>query len=88
MYNTKRRILPCSKMYSFDPTLPEERRRLVLTISPLDWAVEWLRPITPDYKYIGPVLAGPGKPLSSELEVRLASKSFTFYLSQKATYNK
>ena len=59
----------CSRRYDFDPTLPEERRRLVLTISPVHWAAEWLRPTLPSFKMVGPVLAGPGKPLPAHLEV-------------------
>ena len=60
----------CSKQYDFDPELPKERRRLVMTIAPVDWAAEWLRPVTPNFKLVGPVLAGPGKPLPAHLEVR------------------
>ena len=41
----------------------------MLTISPTHWAAEWLRPVTPNYKLVGPVLAGPGKPLPADLEV-------------------
>ena len=41
----------------------------MLSIVPQDWAVEWLRPVPPDYKMVGPVLAEPGKPLPAELEV-------------------
>ncbi len=48
---------------------PEERRRLVLTIAPVDWAAEWLRPISPNFKMVGPILSEPGKPLPAELEV-------------------
>ena len=65
----------CSAKYGFDPELPEERRRQVLTIVPVDWAAEWLRPVTPNFKHVGPVLAGPGKPLSAHLEVRLECNS-------------
>ena len=62
-------LVMCSKKYNFDPTLPEERRRLVLTMCPVHWAAEWLRPILPNFKMVGPVLAGPGKPLPTHLEV-------------------
>jgi glucuronosyltransferase len=58
-----------SRRYGFNPDLPQERRRLVLTISPTHWAAEWLRPVTPNYKLVGPVLAGPGRPLAADLEV-------------------
>ena len=59
----------CSTKYDFDPELPKERRRRVLTIVPVHWAAEWLRPVTPDYKLVGPVLSEPGKPLPAYLEV-------------------
>jgi len=42
---------------------------MVLSLSPVDWAAEWLRPISPSYKYVGPVLAEPGKVLPAHLEV-------------------
>ena len=67
--NSQTRVLVCSADYNFNPMAPEERRRIVLTLAPLDFAVEWLRPLTPDFKMVGPVLAGPGKPLSADLEV-------------------
>lgn len=44
---------------------------MVLSISPVDWAAEWLHPVSPSYKYVGPVLAEPGKALPAHLEVRL-----------------
>ena len=59
----------CSKHYKFDPTLPEERKRLVLTITPVHWAAEWLRPVSPNFKMVGPILAGPGRPLPEHIEV-------------------
>ena len=40
-----------------------------MTIAPVDWAAEWLRPVTPNFKLVGSVLAGPGKPLPAHLEV-------------------
>ena len=61
--------MACSKRYNFDPTLPGERRRLVLTISPVHWAAEWLRPVSPNFKLVGPILAGPGNPLPEHIEV-------------------
>ncbi len=61
----------CSKKYEFDPELPEERKRMVMTIVPVDWAAEWLCPVRPDYKLVGPILAGPGNPLPADLEVRI-----------------
>jgi len=61
----------CSKSFNFNPDLPEERGRLVLSMAPVDWAAEWLRPVTPNFKMVGPVLAGPGKALPANLEVNL-----------------
>ena len=43
---------------------------MVMTLLPTDWAAEWERPTTPDFKMVGPVLTGPGKPLPADLEVR------------------
>ena len=40
-----------------------------MTIAPVDWAAEWLRPVTPNFKLVGSVLAGPAKPLPAHLEV-------------------
>ncbi|CAL5226014.1 g8820 [Coccomyxa viridis] len=63
-----------SRMRSFhkecgsDPDAAKERRRMVLSISPVDWAAEWLRPVSPSYKYVGPVLAGPGKALPAQFQ--------------------
>ena len=42
---------------------------MVLSLSPVDWAAEWLRLKSPSYKYVGPVLAEPGKALPAHLEV-------------------
>ena len=66
-----RKMLLCSKSFNFNPDLPEERRRLVLSMDPVDWAAEWLRPVTPTFKMVGPVLAGPGKAFPAHLEVTL-----------------
>ena len=59
----------CSKEYGSNPDAARERRRMVLSLSPVDWAAEWLRPVSPSYKYVGPVLAEPGKALPAHLEV-------------------
>ena len=42
---------------------------MVLSLSPVDWAAEWLRLKSPSYKYVGPVLAETGKALPAHLEV-------------------
>ena len=45
---------------------------MVMTLLPTDWAAEWVRPTTPDFRMVGPVLTEPGKPLPADLEVREA----------------
>ena len=58
-----------SKRHGFDAMAAKERRRLVMHIVPADWAAEWLRPVSPNMKLVGPVLAGPGKPLPAQFQV-------------------
>ena len=63
-------ILICSKRHAFNTIQDQkEQHRQVLTLIPSDWAAEWLRPLLPNMKMIGPVLPEPGKPLPSGLEV-------------------
>lgn len=42
---------------------------MVLTLCIADFAIEWLRPMPPDFKMIGPVLPEPAQPLPANLEV-------------------
>ena len=42
---------------------------MVLRIFSADFAVEWLRPLPPDSKLVGPLLPQPAAPLPRELEV-------------------
>ncbi len=63
--------LACSKQFGFDINGPGERQRHVLTLVPVDWAAEWVRPTPPALKFVGPILSAPGKPLPAELEVHL-----------------
>ena len=59
-----------SKRHDFDTAhLAEERQRMLMTLAPADWAAEWIRPIMPNFKMIGPLLPEPGKALDYELEV-------------------
>lgn len=44
---------------------------MVLTICNADFAIEWVRPMPPNFKMIGPVLPEPAKPLPADVEVRL-----------------
>jgi hypothetical protein len=67
-----------SKRYGFDATSETERRRLVLSMAPVDWAAEWLRPVPPNFKMVGPVLAEPGKPLPADIEVH-CGVAYPFY---------
>lgn len=59
----------CREKYNFNPYAAEEGKRMVLSMSLVDWAAEWLRPVSPSYKYVGPVLAGPSQALPADLEV-------------------
>ena len=52
-----------------DLDTPEERRRLVLHVISADPAVEWVRPMTPNAKMVGPILPLPAQPLPQDLEV-------------------
>ena len=44
----------------------------MLTIVPAHWAVEWVRPITPNFRLFGPLLPRPGRPLPDEFDVSTA----------------
>ena len=48
---------------------PSERRRQVLTLFSADPALEWLRPLPPSAKMVGPVLPKPAQPLPQDLQV-------------------
>lgn len=58
-----------SKKFGVDPDAPRERRRMAMTLNIGDPAVEWLRPLPPDLKMIGPILPEPARPLPADLEV-------------------
>ena len=64
-------LLVSSKEHGFDPDAPIERRRLVLTLVPAHWALEWVRPVTPNFKMVGPLLPRPGQTLPDELDVSI-----------------
>jgi glucuronosyltransferase len=42
---------------------------MVLTMCIADFAIEWLRPLPPDLKMIGPILPEPARPLPTDLQV-------------------
>ena len=58
-----------------DPDDSRERQRLVMTLCIADFAIEWLRPMPPNFKLVGPVLPEPARPLPADLEVH-SFKSF------------
>ncbi|BDA49333.1 UDP-glucuronosyltransferase 2A1 [Coccomyxa sp. Obi] len=56
------------KRFGVDPDALRERRRMVMTLNIGDPAIEWLRPLPPDLKMIGPILPEPARPLPADLE--------------------
>lgn len=63
-------VIGCgSKRFGVDPDAPRERRRMVMTLNIGDPAIEWLRPLPPDLKMIGPILPEPALALPADLEV-------------------
>jgi len=61
--------MPCSKRFGVDLDALRERRRMVMTLCIADFAIEWVRPVPPSLKMIGPVLVEPARPLPADLEV-------------------
>ena len=59
---------PSSKSHGVDLRDPRERRRHVLTLLSADWAVEWVRPLLPNTKMVGPILPQPAKALPADLQ--------------------
>ena len=45
----------------------------MLTIVPAHWAVEWVRPVTPNFRMVGPLLPRPAQPLPQECDVSTSS---------------
>lgn len=58
------------KRHGVDPDARLERERCALTICAADFAVEWLRPLPPSLKFVGPILPEPARPLPADLEVK------------------
>ena len=58
----------------------KERERCALTIVAADFALEWLRPLPPSLKFVGPLLPEPARPLPADLEVG----SFLFWLQENS----
>ena len=58
-----------SKSHGVDLQDPRERRRHVLTLFSADWAVEWVRPLLPNTKMVGPILPEPAQALPADLQV-------------------
>ena len=65
---TRTFVCLCSAKHGFDPNSPRERRRMALRILSAGFAVEWLRPLPPDVKLVGPLLPQPAAPLPPDLE--------------------
>lgn len=59
-----------------DPDSQRERERCALTIIGADPAIEWLRPLPPAAKLVGPVLPEPARPLPTDLEVSHSQPGF------------
>lgn len=58
-----------------DPDAPRERRRFVMTLCIADFAIEWVRPLPPNFKMIGAILPAPARPLPADLEVLAKSQT-------------
>ncbi|BDA49332.1 UDP-glucuronosyltransferase 2A1 [Coccomyxa sp. Obi] len=56
------------RRHGVDPDARVERERCALTICAADFAVEWLRPLPPSLKFVGPLLPEPARPLPTDLE--------------------
>ena len=57
-----------SKAHGLNLRDPREQRRHVLTLFSADWAMEWLRPLLPNTKFVGPILPQPAQALPPELQ--------------------
>ena len=61
--------LPCSNKHGVNLAAPQEMRRLIMHILSADFAMEWLRPMPPNVKLVGPLLPEPPKALPADIEV-------------------
>jgi hypothetical protein len=64
-----RETLPCSHRHGVNLAAPQEMRRLIMHIVSADFAMEWVRPMPPNVKLVGPVLPEPPKALPADTEV-------------------
>ena len=46
----------------------------MLTMVPAHWSVEWVRPVTPNFRLFGPLLPRPGRPLPDERDVNTEAR--------------
>lgn len=67
---TDRETLPCSNRHGVNLAAPQEMRRLIMHVVSADFAMEWVRPMPPNVKLVGPVLPEPPKALPADTEVR------------------
>lgn len=66
---TDRTSLPCSNRHGVNLAAPQEMRRLIMHVLSADFAMEWVRPMPPNVKLVGPLLPEPAKALPSDIEV-------------------
>ena len=60
-----------------------ERERCALSLCAAGFAVEWLRPLPPGLKVVGPLLPEPAQPLPADLEVDCQSEILEAWGSNK-----
>lgn len=60
----------CSKKHGIDWNAPGARERGQLVLYNDDFALTWPRPLLPNVKFVGPILATDAQPLAPQFEVR------------------
>ncbi|CAL5228007.1 g11062 [Coccomyxa viridis] len=59
------------KKHGVNLAAPQEARRLIMHIFSADFALEWVRPLPPNVKFVGPILPQPAQALPDKLEAFL-----------------
>ena len=59
----------CSNRHGVNLAAPQEIRRLLMHVISADFAMEWVRPMPPNVKLVGPLLPEPPKPLPTDIVV-------------------